>query len=118
MGKEGVITVQDGQTLENELEVDGRTVEAGTLVVDAEWMYMVNKPGKSGATARWYYLNSASALSFSTIPVDQILTSCFEMADAARSTQNAQQRARATSLGAVVLSSDDHGEIMDELEQR
>ena len=42
----------------------------------------------------------------------------FEMAEAARSTQNAQQRARATSLGAVVLSSDDHGEIMDELEQR
>ena len=104
--------------LENELEADGRTVEAGTLAVDAEWMYMVNKPGKAGATTRWYYLNSASPLSFSTIPVDQILTSCFEMADAARSTQNAQQRSRATSLGAVVLSSDDHDEIMDELEQR
>ena len=86
----------------------------GTRVIDATWLNVVYTSDPNH-TPRWYTPNPLKVV----VPVEQVLHVSFEMEAAQLPPRGASTIQRsAVAKGAVVLSEDDHGVIMDELRQR
>ena len=85
-----------------------------TRVIDATWLNVVYTSDPNH-TPRWYTPNPLQVI----VPVEQVLHASSETKAAQLPQRGASTIQRqAVTKGAVVLSEDDHGVIMDELKQR
>ena len=95
------------------LGTDWGTLESGTHVVDAEYAFLVYKPGNP---ARWYTLGQPAR--YVCVPTHLLLCVGFAMQLAVLRERSTLQQRRACERNAVVLADREHAAAIAVLERR